>query len=94
MQLQEITGVMLDFDGAPVGFRYLGKEYLVASKPVRWYSRRLWWSEVDSAAKGSGGSLVEVEMWRLWAASDGSRSFFELRHSEPQDTWEVNQITS
>ncbi|MFM1951121.1 MAG: hypothetical protein RL418_808 [Actinomycetota bacterium] len=94
MQLGTITGVMLDFDGAPVGFSYLGRQYLVASRPVRWYSRRLWWSEAESAAKGLGSALVEVEMWRLWAASDSDRSFFELRHSQPQGNWEIIQITS
>ncbi len=94
MQLEELTGVMLDFDGAPVGFNYRGKHYLVASRPIRWYSRKLWWAEADSAPKGIGSALLEIEMWRLWAASDESRIFFELKHNQPQGNWEVSQINS
>jgi len=92
MRTEELSSVMLDFDGAPVGFRYREKEYLVASRPVRWYSRKLWWEDAASAPKGSGAALLEVEMWRLWAASDQSRIFFELRHVQPQDSWEVSQV--
>lgn len=94
MRLEEITGVMLDFDGAPVGFNYRGKSFLVASRPVRWYSRRLWWEDAQAAPKGSGAALLEVEMWRLWAASGELRYFFELRHQQPEDRWEVNQLNS
>lgn len=92
MQLEEITGVMLDFDGAPVGFNYDGKSFLVASRPVRWYSRRLWWNDAHSAEKGIGSNLLEIEMWRLWAASESTRLFFELKHSQPDDRWEVSQL--
>jgi hypothetical protein len=85
---------MLDFDGAPVGFNYQGKSFLVASRPVRWYSRRLWWEDAAAAPKGAGAALLEVEMWRLWAASGELRFFFELRHQRPEDRWEVSQLNS
>ena len=94
MRLEEITGVMLDFDGAPVGFNYQGKSFLVASRPVRWYSRRLWWEDAAAAPKWAGAALLEVEMWRLWAASGELRFFFELSHQQPDDRWEVNQLNS
>lgn len=94
MRLEEITGVMLDFDGAPVGFNYQGKSFLVASRPVRWYSRRLWWEDAGSAPKGAGAALLEVEMWRLWAVSADVRIFFELRHQRPEDRWEVSQLNN
>ena len=94
MKLEELSAVMLDFDGAPVRFRYQDQDYTVASRPVRWYSRKLWWLQAQSAPKGVGQGLMEVEMWRLWAASETSRIFFELRHELPQDSWIINQINS
>lgn len=89
MQLELITGVLLDFDGAPVCFSWRGKSYTVSSKPVRWYSRKLWWQEAAAAPKGIGAAILEVEMWRLWAASDTDRVFFELTHKMPEDLWEI-----
>ncbi|MEY4327992.1 MAG: hypothetical protein RIR71_662, partial [Actinomycetota bacterium] len=61
---------------------------------VRWYSRRLWWEEAQAAPKGAGADLLEVEMWRLWAASGELRFFFELRHQQPEGRWEINQLNS
>lgn len=92
MQQELITGVMTDFDGAPVCFSYQGHSYTVISRPVRWYSRKRWWQEATAAPKGIGAELIEIEMWRLWAASDHSRVFFELSHTLPQDSWEITQI--
>ena len=93
MQLELITGVLLDFDGAPVCFSWRDKSYTVCSRPVRWYSRRMWWQEASGAPKGVGAELVEIEMWRLWAASHAGRYFFQLRHRMPGDQWEVETAT-
>ena len=94
MQAEKLSGVAVDYDGAPVAFDWRGGHYLAASRPVRWYSRRLWWQEASGAPRGSGAMLVETEMWRLWAASEGSRSLFELRHQMPEDAWEIYPIDS
>jgi hypothetical protein len=87
-----ITGVVLDPDGAPVSFSYQGRTYLVSSRPVRWYTRRLWWKEAEGVPKGTGSAVMEVEMWRLWAVSDFDRIFLELRHLMPDELWEINKI--
>lgn len=92
MRLEEITGVMLDYDGAPVSFIYMGNQYLTASRPVRWYARKSWWEDAGSIEKGIGAQLLETEMWRLWAISKDQRIFFELVHNQPAGGWEVNQI--
>lgn len=94
MQLQTLTGVLLDFDGAPVSFIYQGRQYTVASRPVRWYSRKFWWQDAAAAPRGCGANLVEVEMWRLWAVSDTDRIFFEMKHLQPEDSWEICRIDS
>ncbi|MEY5146407.1 MAG: hypothetical protein RL224_721 [Actinomycetota bacterium] len=91
---QVVTGVVLDLDGAPVSFTFENRHYLVSSKPVRWYSRRVWWQEASAAPRGSGSALVEVEMWRLWAASEFDRVFLELKHLQPEDVWEIYRIDS
>ena len=93
MQIETLSGVVVDLDGAPVCFIWRGSEYLVASRPVRWYSRRIWWEESSAAPKGAG-PLMEVEMWRLWATSENSRNLFELRHLQPADSWEIYPLES
>ncbi len=89
-----ITGVVLNPDGAPVSFTYQNRHYLVSSRPVRWYSRKLWWQEAEAAPRGSGSALMEVEMWRLWAVSEFDRIFLELKHLQPEDSWEIYKIDS
>lgn len=92
MQQGLVTGVMTDFDGAPVCFSWQERSYTVISRPVRWYSRKRWWQEASAAPKGIGANLIEIEMWRLWAASEGERIFFELSHALPEDSWEITQL--
>ncbi len=93
MQTETLNGVLLDTDGAPLSFQYRGNSFLVCSRPVRWYSRKLWWELAGSAAKGNGQAILEVEMWRLWASDSSSRLFFELRHQLPEDIWEISEVS-
>ncbi|MEK9536328.1 MAG: hypothetical protein VWZ99_04205 [Aquiluna sp.] len=94
MQLETLAGVVLDADGAPVSFIWNSRQYTVASRPVRWYSRKLWWQEAAAAPRGAGAALVEIEMWRLWAVSDYDRVFLEMKHLDPEDSWEIHRIDS
>jgi hypothetical protein len=87
-----VVAVVTDFDGAPVCFNWEGRSYTVISRPVRWYSRKRWWQQAGGAPRGAGAELIEIEMWRLWAASDQGRVLFELSHQLPEDTWEISQI--
>ncbi len=92
MQTEEILGVLQDSDGAPLSFKYRGKSYLVTSRPVRWYSRKLWWESAEAAPRGVGSAVMETEMWRLWASCGDTVAFFEIRHQLPQDTWVVQEV--
>jgi hypothetical protein len=92
MQTEEILGVLQDSDGAPLSFKYRGASYLVTSRPVRWYSRKLWWESAEAAPRGAGSALLETEMWRLWASCGETVAFFEIRHQLPQDTWMVQEV--
>lgn len=91
MQTEEVLGVLQDADGAPLSFNYRNKSYLASSRPVRWYSRKLWWEIADSAPRGIGSAIMEVEMWRLWASCGSESTFFELSHQLPQDIWVVQE---
>ena len=93
MDFEPATGIMLDADGAPSCFTWRDEVFMAASRPVRWYSRALWWQDAEQAAAGEGQNLVETEMWRLWAASNAGRYFFQLRHRMPGDQWEVETAT-
>ena len=93
MEIELATGVMLDADGAPASFDWRGELFLTSSRPVRWYSRSLWWQHAGQAEAGQGRNLVETEMWRLWAASTTGRYFFQLRHQLPEDSWEIEEAT-
>lgn len=92
MQTEELAGVLLDGDGAPLSFSYSGNSYLVASRPVRWYSRKLWWESAAAAPKGIGSSVMETEMWRLRASCGSSIKLFELSHQMPEDIWVVQEV--
>jgi|LakMenE01Jun11ns_1017448.scaffolds.fasta_scaffold8204389_2 hypothetical protein len=91
---QVVTGVVLDPDGAPISFTFENRHYLVCSRPVRWYSRKIWWQQAQGAPRGAGSDLVEVEMWRLWATSEFDRIFLELKHLQPEGVWEIYRIDS
>ena len=94
MQTEEILGVLQDSDGAPLSFKYRGASYLVSSRPVRWYSRKLWWESAEAAPRGIGSAVMETEMWRLWATSEFDRIFLELKHLQPEGVWEIYRIDS
>lgn len=93
MQVEKVSEVALDFDGAPVSFMHEGLQYTVCAKPTLWYSRKRWWQEATAAPRGSGAMLVEEEMWRLWAIADGNRVLFEMRHAA-DDSWEIYRVDS
>lgn len=87
-----LLGVMLNHDGEPYALKLGEKHYLVSSKPIRWYSRKTWWKDADSAPKGIGAGLIEVEMWRMWAACEDHQALFEIRHEVHTNSWQLVQI--
>jgi hypothetical protein len=90
VQLSQLVAVLTNHDGEPVSFNWQGLNWLVSSVPVRWYSRKTWWADAESAPRGAGAALVEVEIWRLRAASTGGTGFFELRR-EAAD-WQLYRV--
>jgi|AntRauMFilla1563_2_1112583.scaffolds.fasta_scaffold00008_39 hypothetical protein len=91
---ERLGAVLVDFDGAPVSFDWRSNQYLVNSRPVRWYSRTLWWDQAKGVPKGAGVAALEIEMWRLWAASPQGSIFFELKHDRINNSWEISQLGS
>lgn len=92
IRIDESVAVLVNHDGQPVSFDWRGKSYLAIGNPVRWYSRKSWWRELDAAPKGIGANVVETEMWRVRAVSESESGLFELRHNLPSDTWQLAQI--
>jgi len=84
----EAVAVLVDQEGAPIRFRWREKTYLVVTRPVRYFARSDWWVG-EKASKGIGPGSLELEMWRVLASSDGSRSPFELLHNTSTNSWRL-----
>ncbi len=92
IQVDEPIAVMTNHDGQPVSFDWRGSQYLATGVPIRWYTRRSWWREVDQAPKGYSAQALEVEMWRVRAQCDYDSGLFELIHSTPDDQWKLVRV--
>ena len=88
LRIDEAVAVLVDQEGSPVCFRWQEKDYLVGSRPVRWFARTQWWIG-ERAQRGIGSGALEVEMWRFMATGDGSKSHFELVHSTASNNWRL-----
>lgn len=88
---KNILSVLCNHEGQPVAFVHRGQQYLVSSKPVRWYKRRSWWVDFESANRDVPTAL-EVEIWRLRASCKDSSDFFELEHLQPEDEWRLLRV--
>jgi hypothetical protein len=65
MNIEEPISVELSDDGSPIRFEWRGVFYGVTSAPERWFARRPWWQLDERAPRGTGGSSVDREMWRV-----------------------------
>jgi len=90
-RIDEAVAVLVDQEGAPTLFRWREKDYQVSSRPVRWFARAEWWVG-ERANRGIGSGVLEVEMWRVLASSNGTRSTFELVHDVSTKSWHVLAI--
>lgn len=88
---KEAVAVLCNHEGQPVAFILRGIQHLVSSKPVRWYARRSWWIDFDSANR-DGATALETEVWRLRASCEGNSGFFEIEHLQPEDTWRLLRV--
>lgn len=91
VESKEAVSVLCNHDDQPVAFIWRGIQYLVSSRPVRWYARRCWWIDFESADRNGSASL-EIEIWRLRASCDKSTGFFELEHLQPEDEWRLVRV--
>ena len=86
LRIDEPVVVLVDQEGSPVCFRWQERDYVVSSRPVRWFARTEWWIG-ERAHRGLGSGAVEVEMWRFIATGDGSKCPFELLHNTAANSW-------
>jgi len=92
VRVDELIAVIANHDGQPISFDWRGRQYLAIGNPVRWYSRKSWWREIDAAPKGVGAAVIETEMWRVRAVSETDSGLFELRYNSLDDSWQLVQI--
>ena len=85
LRIDEAVAVLVDQEGSPVCFRWQEKDYLVGSRPVRWFARTQWWIG-ERAQRGIGSGTLEVEMWRLNSVEGG---VFDLLHNSPTGGWKL-----
>jgi len=69
MDINESISVDLSANGVPVSFRWRGVTYSVVSSPELWLTRRAWWTEPASSARGSTASQLDVPVWRVDATA-------------------------
>lgn len=84
LRVDEDVSVVVGAGGEPIGFSWRGVNYLIESKPMRWFARRQWWVEAARVQRGIGAGVLEVEMWRVLAVGVNSprpAAQFELLHS-------------
>lgn len=91
VETKEAVSVLCNHDDQPVAFVWRGAQYLVSSRPVRWYARRCWWIDFNSASREDAASL-EIEIWRLRASCELGSGFFELEHIQPEDEWRLVRV--
>ena len=87
-RIDENVVVLVDTLGIPTCFRWREKDYFVGNGASRWFSRSEWWIG-ERAQKGIGSGALEVEMWRLLAAGDGTTCLFELLHNTSNNSWKL-----
>jgi len=94
MRVDESVSVTVDRSGDPIGFAWRGVNYLICSKPVRWFARREWWVEAARVQRGIGAGVLEIEMWRVLASDPKDRNWqFELLHSfADQSPWRLVRV--
>jgi hypothetical protein len=85
LRIDEPVAVLVDQEGSPVCFRWQGKDYLVGSRPVRWFARTQWWVG-ERAQRGIGSGALEVEMWRIGVEDGG---VFDLLHNTLTGAWKL-----
>lgn len=69
MDINESITVDLSADGVPVRFQWRGVTYSVISAPEFWLTRRAWWTDPVSSARGGTASRLDVPVWRVDATA-------------------------
>lgn len=93
-QVAPSSQVRLGSSDQPVGFRYEDQHFVIVGTPTRWFTRRAWWANAQSAQRGVGAQVLEIEMLRAAVMSSGSQKmqFADLAFDPEQSIWQVVRI--
>ena len=86
--------VRLGSNDQPVGFRHEDQHFVIVGTPTRWFTRRAWWANAQSAQRGVGAQVLEIEMLRVAVMSSGSQKmqFADLAFDPEQSIWQVVRV--
>lgn len=92
MVVDERVSVRTTAAGSPLEFEWRARHYRMTELPMRFYTRRPWWTEQDRAQKGIGAQVLETEVWRLTATGQGrsAERVFELTRDDTR--WQLARI--
>lgn len=92
MVVDERVDVWTTPAGSPLGFQWRARRYRLTELPLRFFTRRPWWTEQARIYKGIGAQVLETEVWRLTATGQGrsAERVFELTHEDSQ--WQLARI--
>lgn len=93
-RVSETIAVSVNQAGEPIGLNWQDQHYRVATRPVRWFTRKEWWVESARAQRGIGASVLETEMWRFSADCNGQTVQFELVHQAIGNFWKLVRVFS
>lgn len=65
MEINESILVDVSTSGIPTRFHWRGITYTIVSTPELWLTRRAWWTEPASVARGGTNSKLDVPVWRV-----------------------------
>jgi hypothetical protein len=75
-------------------FHHEGQHFVIVGTPTRWFTRRAWWANAQSAQRGVGAQVLEIEMLRAAVMSSGSQKmqFADLAFDPEQSIWQVVRV--
>ncbi|WP_373418297.1 DUF6504 family protein [Arthrobacter sp. BF1] len=92
MVVDERVNVRTTAAGSPLEFEWRARHYRMTELPLRFFTRRPWWTEQNRIQKGIGAQVLETEIWRVTAAGRGrsAERVFELSHEDSH--WRLSRI--
>lgn len=85
--------VVVDRDGAPAGFRWRGRRYVVHAVEATWVEALPWWAGESRIPRASGQRPAQRQVWRVDAAPrTGTTGVYDLYRITGSDCWVLARV--